>query len=202
MIPQEVLTQMRGYEAAATPGPWTAEGNWLHFGNGPGHTQIHLDSQQDAALIALMRSWIKDLIEYAEMFSKYEEETRPLLEAIEKSTQLTGEDYATRVGEAETQRQEFERSLAMTSGEGGRVLAEARRLLAQHEKEPEVLEVHAEKIDVETLKMIQAWDDRRSDFNSELPENGGPSADDDISAGRVKRFDDPNDMIESLHDPW
>lgn len=60
-----------------------------------------------------------------------------------------------------------------------------------------------------------AW----SDFNAPLGENDGrpclvevlenkavqascSDADDDIRAGRVKQFDNPDDMIASLKQPW
>ncbi len=59
-----------------------------------------------------------------------------------------------------------------------------------------------------------------SDFNAPLPENdggvgvlaepavksvanaGSNEADDDIRAGRVKSFDNPDDLIASLKQPW
>jgi hypothetical protein len=58
-----------------------------------------------------------------------------------------------------------------------------------------------------------------ADFNAPLAENDGGTcvieapcrtraqaahseADDDIQAGRIKRFDNPDDMIASLKQPW
>lgn len=60
-------------------------------------------------------------------------------------------------------------------------------------------------------------DRQNSDFNAPLPENDGGvcvleataksiagqnEADTDIRAGRVKEFDNPDDMIASLKQPW
>lgn len=62
---------------------------------------------------------------------------------------------------------------------------------------------------------IAAQDTRSDDFNGPLLENGGgecvvetpvevgrKEADEDIRQGRVKKFDNPDDMIESLNQPW
>ena len=62
-VDKSILAQLKGYEAAATPGPWTALGHELYYGKiAVGVTHQQIPTEADARLIAVMRSWIKDII--------------------------------------------------------------------------------------------------------------------------------------------
>lgn len=64
MISDDIRRQIEGYEAQATPGPWTAVGKWLWLG-GPDPATTHgveFPTAEDARLVAVLRSWAKDLL--------------------------------------------------------------------------------------------------------------------------------------------
>lgn len=63
-VNEEILCQIDGYEAAADPGPWFAQGQELYYGNPGSRTTSHqqIGRESNAILIAVLRSWIKDLI--------------------------------------------------------------------------------------------------------------------------------------------
>lgn len=64
MTIDDVMRHLAALEKSATPGPWMANDHELYYGpmgaRGVHHQQI--SSAADAALIAVMRSWLVDLL--------------------------------------------------------------------------------------------------------------------------------------------
>lgn len=62
-IPYHILVQLRLMNGVATPGPWVASRGELFCGHiTPGVPHHHFANADDAALIAVMRTWLPEII--------------------------------------------------------------------------------------------------------------------------------------------